>query len=45
MVQMEPGDAFHGTIVYSEQHNSGWEVADLLNCYIEHVPALLSTVT
>lgn len=40
-----PGDAFHGKIVFSEQHDSGWDVTDLLKCYIEHLPALLSTIT
>ena len=27
---MKPGDAFHGIVVYSEQHGSRWDVADFL---------------
>lgn len=38
MVQMKAGDAFHGTIVYSEQHGTGWDVADFLKCYVKCMP-------
>lgn len=34
MVQMKAGDTFHGTIMYSEQHGTGWDVADFLKCYV-----------
>lgn len=40
MVQVKPRDAFHETVAYSEQYETGWDASDFIKCSLTFINLL-----